>query len=151
MKGNPVRLFRLVSSGLPIPVPAAPNPRSVVYVGNLAAAVLALLASPSADGPFFVRDARDLSTADMVRLTAAALGRPVRTVPVPRGLMRMAGRAGDLVSRVAHVPLSSDAVERFFGSLRVDASRLAEVAGFRPPVAAEEAFRATAAWYRSIA
>lgn len=147
MKGNPLRLFRLVSTGLPVPVPAAPNLRSLVYVENLAAAVVAVLCTPAARGAFFVCDGRDLSTAEMVREAARALGRPARLVPVPFSLMRAAGRVGDAASRVVRVPVTSDAVSRFFGTVRVDPSRLARVTGFRPPYTVEEGFRATARWF----
>jgi nucleoside-diphosphate-sugar epimerase len=47
MKGNPLRLFRLLDRGLPLPLGAVRNRRSLLYVGNLVDAVVAALAAPA--------------------------------------------------------------------------------------------------------
>jgi len=149
MKGNMLRLFRLVDRGIPLPFRLVHNRRSLVFVGNVAAAVVAALGR-SAQGSdiFFVSDGRDVSTPELLRLIGDALGRRVRLVPVPPAAFRIAGRVGDLISGVAPFPIDTPAVDRLIGSLMVDSSALTRATGFRPPYATEEGLRLTADWYR---
>jgi nucleoside-diphosphate-sugar epimerase len=149
VKGNVLRLLRLVNRGVPLPLGGVRNRRSLAYVGNVAAAVHAVLQAPAAGGEtFLVSDRHDLSTPELVRLIAKALGRPARLLPVPEGLFRAAGRAGDLLARVAPCPLTSAAVDRLLGSLCVDPSRLAASTGWSPPYTPEQGLREVAAWFR---
>ena len=97
---------------------------------------------------FFVRDPADVSTPDLIRAIARALGRPARLVPVPAPLFRAAGAIGDLLAPWVKVPVSSLAVARLLGSLAVDDSKLARVTGFEPPYPLVEGLRITAEWYR---
>jgi nucleoside-diphosphate-sugar epimerase len=150
MKANMLRLFDAVDRGTPLPLGGIRNQRSVIFAGNVAAAVVRVLQSLAAAGEtFFVRDAKDVSTPELVRAIARALGRPARLVPIPPALFTAAGRVGDLVSRFIPVPITSAAAARLLGSLTVDASRLTRVTGFQPPYSLEEGLRLTAEWYRS--
>jgi nucleoside-diphosphate-sugar epimerase len=149
MKGNMLSLFRLVERGVPLPLGLVRNRRSMAFVGNAAAAVLAVLGSPSASSQtFFVSDGRDLSTPELIRLIAGALGREARLLPIPPLLFRVAGRAGDMVSGLRPTPLTSAAVDRLLGSLTVDSSAITRALGFSPPYSVEEGLRLTAEWFR---
>jgi nucleoside-diphosphate-sugar epimerase len=148
MKGNMLSLFRLVDRGIPLPLGLVRNRRSLAFVGNVAAAVAAILrAAAPRPQTFFVSDGRDLSTPELLSLIGRALDRKVRLLPVPTPLFRAAGRAGDLVSRLHPVPLTSAAVARLLGSLTVDPSALTRAVGFVPPYSVEEGLRITADWY----
>lgn len=148
MKGNMLSLFRLVDRGIPLPLGLVHNRRSMAFVGNVSAAILAVLRSPAASPRvFFVSDARDLSTPELLRLIGGALGRKARLLPVPSPVFRVAGLMGDLISRFRPVPLTSAAVDRLLGSLAVDPSALARAVGFCPPHSVEEGLRITAEWY----
>ena len=147
---NFLRLLRTVDRGLPLPFGLVRNRRSMVYVGNAAAAVVAALESPAAAREtFLVSDGDDASTPELVRRVARALGRPARLLPIPPLLFAGAGRAGDLVSRIVPVPVTSAALHRLLGSLAVDPSRFFRLTGFTPPFTVEEGLAATAAWYRA--
>ena len=124
---NMLRLFRLVRSGLPLPFGAVSNRRSLLYVGNLARAVDTALRAPS--GRYFVSDDADLSTPDLVRSVAAALGRPARLIPVPERLLRAVLGGSPLIE-----------------SLAVDCSPLRSL-GYAPEAPPEEALRVTGAWF----
>ncbi len=135
VKGNMRRLFALVDRGLPLPFAAVRNRRSMLYVGNLAAAATVVLERPpAAFRSFFVTDLCDLSLPELIRLIAGALGRPARLLPVPPGMLRLV--------------LPSAEAGRLIGSLVVDASSLTRATGYRPPFTVEEGLRATAEWYR---
>jgi nucleoside-diphosphate-sugar epimerase len=135
VKGNMLRLFALVDRGIPLPFGAVRNRRSMLYVGNLVAAVRGVLErSHVGFRTFFVTDLRDLSLPELIRLIGAALARPARLLPVPPGLLRLV--------------LPSAEAGRLIGSLAVDASSLTRAIGYRPPFTVEEGLRATAEWYR---
>jgi nucleoside-diphosphate-sugar epimerase len=148
MKGNALRLFRLVDQGLPLPLGSARNRRSLLFTGNLVAAVFATLESPSGSDTFFVTDAEAPSTPELVTAIARALGRPARLLPFPVPLLQALGRAGDLVARAIPFPLTNEAVDRLVGSLEVDGSRLARRTGYTRPYTLAEGLRITAEWYR---
>jgi nucleoside-diphosphate-sugar epimerase len=147
MKANALRLFELVDRGVPLPLGAVRNRRSLLFSGNFVAALLASLETPSGDGTFFVSDGEDLSTPGLVAAIARALGRPARLVSVPTPLLRLAGRIGDLAPE-GTLPVSTAAVDRLLGSLAVDISALRRHTGYRPPYSVAEGLRITAEWYR---
>ena len=146
---NVLRLLRLVDRGLPLPFGAVRNRRSMLSTGNLTAAVRALISAPGIGGEiFFLADGSDLSTPELVRTIAGALGRPARLVRVPVGLLRAGGAVGSLLARFTGFPITSAEVARLTGSLTVSTAKLAERIGFRAPTTPEAGWAATAAWYR---
>jgi nucleoside-diphosphate-sugar epimerase len=149
MKGNALRLFRLVDRGWPLPLGSADNRRSLLFTGNLVAALLATLESPAGSDTFFVTDGEAPSTPELVTAIARALGRPARLWPFPIALLRALGRAGDLAARATPFPLTTEAVDRLVGSLEVDDSRLVRSTGFTRPYTMADGLRLTAEWYRS--
>lgn len=149
MKGNMLRLFRTVDRAVPLPLGSVRNRRSLVFVGNVAEAILAVLRTPGRGArTFFVSDGRDVSTPELLRSIGRALGRTPRLLPVPPILFRAAGRVGDLVSVVRPLPLTTDAVDRLLGTLVVDSSALRQATGFTPRYTLEEGLDLTAEWYR---
>jgi nucleoside-diphosphate-sugar epimerase len=150
MRANALRLFHAIDRGLPLPLGGIQNRRSFLYVGNLTAALLDTLTTEKGDDTFFVSDCEDLSTSELVRAVARALGRSPRLVRVPVSLLKAAGQVGDLLTRVRHFPLNSPAVARLTGSLAVDSSKLARQTGYSPPFSLAEGLRITAEWYRTL-
>jgi nucleoside-diphosphate-sugar epimerase len=131
-KANFAALVRAVSRGLPLPVGAVENRRSLVALDNLVDFLCACLIGRTAPGEiFFVSDGHDLSTPEIVRHIAAALGRPPRLVPVPPRLLMLG----------AAVFGRRDAAARLLGSLQVDTTKARERLGWSPPVSVRDAFR----------
>jgi len=150
VRANMLKLFDSVWRGVPLPFRGIDNRRTLLFSGNAAAAIEAVLGSPAAAGQtFFVSDGRSVSTPGLVRMIGAALGRPARLVPLPLGLLKIAARAGDVLARAVPFPLTTAAVARLTGSLEVDSSRLTRVTGFVPPYTMEQGLAETAAWYRA--
>jgi nucleoside-diphosphate-sugar epimerase len=150
VKANLRRLFALVDRGWPLPLGAVRNRRSLAYAGNVADAIVALLATAAAAGEtLYVSDGTDVSTPELIRAIAAALGRPARLLPVPPAAFRAAGRVGDLLARALPTPLTSAAVDRLLGSLAVDSGKLRRLTGWAPRFTLEDGLRDTAAWYRA--
>ena len=142
VKANFLSLMRALDRRWPLPLGAIRNRRSLIYVGNLASAMLAALVHPGASGrTYLVSDGEDVSTPELARRIAEALGREARLPRVPVGLLRAAGR---LVGR-------EGAVERLFASLQVDSRAIRDELGWRPPHTMAHGLEQTAHWYRSVA
>lgn len=133
--GNLLRLMRWIHAGVPLPLGAIDNRRSLLAVDNFAGAMLRAATHPAAAGRcFLVADAPDLSTPELIRRLAQAMGRPARLVPIPeRWLRALAGLAG----RAAEI-------ERLTGSLRLDARGFAGATGWAAPLSVDESLARTA-------
>jgi nucleoside-diphosphate-sugar epimerase len=140
VKGNFLRLMRLVDRGIPLPFGAVANRRSLVARANLAAALALCLRHPDAAGEtFLVADGEDLSTPELIRRLARALERPARLFPLPPALL---SRVGRLIGREPEIA-------RLTGDLAIDSGTIRARLGWQPVVAVDEALAETAAWYRS--
>lgn len=96
---------------------------------NLVDLLVVCLSHPAAaNETFLVSDGHDVSTAELIRLIAQALGARPRLVPVPIPILRAA--AAMLGKR--------EAVQRLCGNLQVDISKARSVLGWSPPVTVEE-------------
>jgi nucleoside-diphosphate-sugar epimerase len=134
--GNFARLVSALRRGLPLPFASIRNRRSLVYVENLADAIAACLREPAAAGrTFLVSDGEDLSTPELLRRCARAMGVRARLLPCPPALLRA---AGTLTGRRA-------AVERLTGSLAVDSGAIRAALHWRPPFTVDEALARTLA------
>ena len=150
MKANMAALFSAVDRGIPLPLASVKNRRSFAYVGNVTAAIMSLI-EPAGTGSqiFYTSDEHDLSTPGLIKEIARALGRPLRLFPMPPAMLRGAGEAGGLLSRIAGLHFSSESVTAVLGSLFVDTSSLREMTGFKPPYSVPQGMSLTAAWFHS--
>jgi nucleoside-diphosphate-sugar epimerase len=139
---NFLSLFRAVDRGLPLPLGRVRNRRSLVFVGNLADAILRAADHPDAAGrTFLVSDGEPVSTPALIRAVARALGRRPRLLPVPVALLHAAGAATG----------RGPAVSRLTGSLEVDSAPIRDTLAWTPPATLDEGLAATARWFRSRA
>ena len=140
VKGNFLSLLKLCRLAPPLPFAAVNNRRSFIYVGNLAdAAVRCLGAEEAAGETYFVRDGEDMSTPDLIRRLALAMGRPARLFPVPAGVLGLAGL----------VTGKSAVMARVVGNLQVDDQKIRRQLGWTPPSDVVKGLHETAAWFGS--
>ena len=149
MKGNMLRLFDAVSRGIPLPFRGIDNRRSMVYSENVAEAVRCCLGAASAAGHvFFVSDGVDLSTPALLQEIGVALRKKPRVFGLPRALLKGAAAIGDIVSGPGRAfPINSEVLQRVFGSLTLDISKLQRTTGYVPPFTPAQGLRQTALWY----
>lgn len=132
VRANFARLVALVGRGVPLPLALVDNRRSMVALGNLVDLIITCLDHPAAAGQtFLVADGEDLSTPELIRRLARAMGRPARLWPLPISLLRL---GGGLLGR-------SGEVERLVGSLQVDIGHTCRTLGWRPPLSVDEGLR----------
>ena len=142
VRANFLRLIRLVDRGWPLPFGAVMNRRSLVYVENLADLIVAAASSPTAAGrTLLAADGDHLSTPQLVSEIGRALGKPVRLIRIPVGLLRLAGTLSGKGAEVG----------RLVDSLVVDAGETRERLGWRPRFNSAEGIGETVRWYRSMA
>jgi nucleoside-diphosphate-sugar epimerase len=141
VRGNFLRLLKLVARRMPLPLASLANRRSLIHVGNLADAVTRAIDAPRAAGHTYLLSDQDVSTPDLVRALARALGVEPRLLPCPLTILRagavLAGRQADLA--------------RLAGSLRVDSSAARRELGWQPRVDLAQGLAETARWYYSQA
>ena len=141
VKANFLRLMQTVRKGWPLPLGAIDNRRSLLYLGNFVDAIRVCLEHPAAAGQtFLLDDGRPVSTPDLVRAIARAMGRPARLLPVPVGVLAFAGAL--LGKRTA--------VARLTGSLHVDSSAIRARLGWTPPYSMEAGLAATVGAWRPV-
>ncbi len=140
VRGNFLSLMRLVDRGLPLPLRAVQNRRSLLGLGNLADAIGLCLTHPAASGgAFLLRDGEDLSTPELVRRLARALERRPRLWPLPEPVLTLAAGA---------LGKSAEA-RRLLESLTVDDRPIRQELGWNPPFTVDQGLAETAAWFRA--
>ncbi len=135
VKANFRGMMAWLNKGVPLPLGAIDNRRSLVALDNLVDLILTCMNHPAAAGQvFLVSDGEDLSTTELLRRMGAALGRPARLLPVPAAWLDGAARL-----------LGKGAVaQRLCGSLQVDIEKTRRLLDWTPPVTVDEALRETA-------
>jgi nucleoside-diphosphate-sugar epimerase len=140
VRANFLQLMRAIARGIPLPLGAIDARRSMVFVDNLADALVHCATDPRAAGQtFHVSDGHDLSVSELALTLARVLNVPPRLLPVSPSWLRIAGR---LTGRSAQV-------DRLIGSLQLDISHIRETLGWQPPHSVEHGLLETANWYRA--
>lgn len=134
VKANFAKLLRSVDKGVPLPLGRVNNKRSLVFVGNLCDALLSCSTNPAAAGKtYLVSDGEDMSSAELVRSIALALGRFPRLIPAPVSLMRVVAQ---LIGKEAMF-------QRLTQSLVIDSSRIRSELEWKPPYTVAQGLQAT--------
>jgi nucleoside-diphosphate-sugar epimerase len=136
--GNFLSLLKMIRRGIPLPLGAVRNKRSLVFRDNLVDALATCLRDPRATGQtYLVSDGEDLSTPDLIRRIGRAMGVSVRLWPVPVSLLRFFGA---LVGR-------QGVVGRLTDNLQIDASKLRRELGWSPPWSVDRGIEETVDWF----
>jgi nucleoside-diphosphate-sugar epimerase len=135
VKANFRAMMRWLQRGVPLPLGAVHNRRSLVGLDNLVDLIVTCIDHPAAAHEVFMAgDGEDVSTPELLRRLAAALGVRARLVPVPPSWLVAAATV-----------LGKRAVaQRLCGDLQVDVSRTTRILGWVPPNSVDEGLRRVA-------
>ena len=140
VKGNFLQMLKVLARHIPLPLAAAGNLRSMIYVENLVSALIACATHSAAAGQtYLVSDGEDVSTPNLLRILGSAMGHPARLIYCPESILRFAG----LISG------KSGQVERLLGSLRVDSGKIRRELNWAPRYTLQQGLQETAQWYRN--
>lgn len=138
VKANFLNMMRWLSKGVPLPLGAIHNKRSLVALDNLVDLIVTCIEHPSAvNQVFLVSDGEDLSTSELLRRMGRALGKPARLIPIPAGVLEMGAR---MVGK-------KTIAQRLCGSLQVDISKTRELLNWSPPMSVDCALARTARYF----
>lgn len=132
VKGNFANMLKLLATGLPLPLGATNNKRSMVALDNLVDLIITCIDHPAAvNQVFLVSDGEDLSTTELLRRLAKVMGKPARLLPVPPGALSLA----------AVILRKPSLAQRLLGSLQVDTTKTQQLLGWKPPLSVDEGLK----------
>ncbi|MHB1200374.1 MAG: UDP-glucose 4-epimerase family protein [Polaromonas sp.] len=135
VKANFAVMMRWLKRGVPLPLGAIHNQRSLVALDNLVDLIITCLTHPAAaNQTFLVSDGEDVSTTELLRRMGQAMGRPARLIPVPANWLKLA----------AAVVGKQDVAQRLCGSLQVDIEKTRRLLGWSPPLSLDEGLKKAA-------
>lgn len=135
VKANFAAMMRWLKRGVPLPLGAIHNQRSLVALDNLVDLILTCITHPgAANQTFLVSDGEDVSTTELLRRMGRAMGKPARLLPVPASWLQVAAA---LVGK-------RDVAQRLCGSLQVDIEKTRQLLGWRPPLTLDQGLKKAA-------
>ncbi|MBV6824266.1 SDR family oxidoreductase [Pseudomonas sp. PD9R] len=135
VKANFRNMMGWLNKGVPLPLGAITNKRSLVALDNLVDLVVTCIQHPgAANQVFLVSDDEDLSTSELLRRMGRALGRPARLLPLPMWLL----------STTAQLLGKKALSQRLCGSLQVDIRKTKALLDWTPAIGVDGALAKTA-------
>ena len=135
-KGNLPRMIRWAERGLPFPLFQPDNLRSMIYVENVVAGIVAVLKNPPAGvSTYILKDIEDHSTRVVYSAICEELGKKPHFLKVPTAMTKLGG-------------ILSDDIRKLSSSFRVSSAKIERETGFIPPVSFEEGISRTVRWYK---
>lgn len=135
VKANFAAMMRWLQRGVPLPLGAIHNQRSLVALDNLVDLIVTCITHPAAaNQTFLVSDGEDVSTTELLRRMGQAMNRPARLIPVPASGLKL---AATMVGK-------QDVAQRLCGSLQVDIEKTRQLLGWRPPLTLDQGLKRAA-------
>lgn len=140
VKANFASMMKVLQRGIPLPFGAIHNKRSFIYVENVVSLILRCIEHPAAANQVFLAsDGCDLSTTELLKACATALGIKARLLPVPQSCLAF----------IATLLGKQAVTQRLCGSLQVDITKARQLINWNPPISVSEGLKATALSQRS--
>jgi len=132
---NFLRIMKWLNKGIPLPLGAIHNKRSLVALDNLVDFIIKCVEHPAAaHQTFLVSDGEDLSTTDLLVRMGWAMGKPARLLPIHQKLLETSLR----------ILGKGDLAQQLCGSLQLDISKARSSLGWEPPLSVDEELKRTA-------
>ena len=138
VKGNFATMLAWLESGIPLPLGAINNRRSLLALDNFCEFLSLCVTHPDAGGhTLLISDGEDLSTTGLLQALKAGMHAHTWLLPVPAGIVRL----------LAIITGHRVRADRVLGNLQLDPAETFRLTGWRPPKRAQDALRETAASY----
>ena len=135
VKANFATMMRWLARGIPLPLGAIHNRRSLVALDNLVDLIVTCVRHPQAAGQtFLVSDGQDPSTTELLQRMGRAMGRPARLIPLPAVCLTF---GASLLGK-------RDVAQRLCGSLQVDIGKTRRLLGWTPPLTLDQGLQKAA-------
>lgn len=132
VKANFASMMHWVSRGVPLPFGRIHNARSMVALDNLIDLLVTCLKHPAAAGQTsLVSDGEDVSTTELLRRTARAMGKRALLLNVPVSWLEM----------VASLLGKRAMAQRLMGSLQVNIDKTRSTLGWEPPLTLDQGLK----------
>ncbi len=134
VKANFLKMIQYVKRGIPLPLGAIQNKRSLIGIDNLVDFILTTISHPkAANQTFLISDDEDISTTDLLCRLGKHIGKPARLIPLhPR-----------ILSFLFNILGRQDFGDRLLGSLEVDIIKAKKLLAWSPPKTLDEGLRVT--------
>lgn len=140
VRANFLKLMQLVKMGMPLPLGAINNRRSMVALDNLVDLLILCAQHPAAAGQtFMVSDDHDVSITELLRMLADAMGKRLLLIPVP----------AMIIASTAKLLGQSAITNRLLGSLQVDITHTKSTLGWQPVISTRESIGKTVTHFLS--
>jgi nucleoside-diphosphate-sugar epimerase len=135
VKANFLTMMQWLHKGVPLPLGAISNQRSLVALPNLVDFIALCLTHPrAANLTFMISDQHDVSTTDLLRGLGEALGRPARLLPMPQKMLQIS----------LQVIGKGAVAQRLLGDLAVDTSAATQLLDWKPPLTVQQGLQLAA-------
>ncbi len=125
VKGNMRQLMKLINLGIPLPLGLVNNQRSLIGIDNLNDVINRCIDHSEAAGKtFLVSDGEDLSTPELIKHMASAMGSSVYLFSFPLSLLKFIG----------FVLRRQNETDRLMGSLKIDIHDTKKILNWTPPL-----------------
>lgn len=138
VKGNFLKLLKLVSAGIPLPLAGINNKRSMISIQNLVDIIVcALDRTFDSSQIVFASDGQDISTTELISKLIKLLNTKTLLFYLPKSILVTAG----------YFFGKSTQLNSLLHSLQVDISHTRETLNWSPSVSIDHALKDTAQWY----
>lgn len=135
VRANFLAMMRWLNKGIPLPLRAVRNKRTLLALANLVDLIITCISHPAAGNQTFLAgDEEDLSTPELLHRMGLALGRPARIFSMPISLLKV---FATLVGKRAMI-------QRLCYSLQVDITKAGTLLGWRPLASVDDELLKTA-------
>ena len=152
-KGNIYNMIKAIYNRRFVMMGRGRNKRSMVYVGNVVDAAMAVLNTEVSDGKvYLITDGIDYTVRDLYKLISKGLGRNPLPFNVPMGIAKMLAMAGDIGNKIIRKPLpfNSEVLGKLTDSLTFSSGRIQKDIGFKPKYNLYNTIDEIIRWYKTV-
>ena len=152
-KGNIYKMIEAIDNGRFVMMGNGSNKRSMVYVGNVVDAGIAVIDRKATDAKVYViTDGVDYTVKDLYKLIAKGLSKKPLPFYVPMGIAKMLAIAGDIGNKIIRKPLpfNSEVLGKLTDSATFSSGRIREDIGFKPKYNLYNTIDETIKWYKNV-